>query len=164
MNCYRALSVANYFIEKAREEGTTLTPMKLMNLVYLAHGWCLGLFNEPLVNELIEARQHGPIVSSVYHRFKRFGNNSIPEIAKEARNIDDMDVIALLKKIWKIYGDYSAFQLSNLTHEENSPWDIVWNQCAGWKKYISPIDNGLIREHYFRLSEINKKAMEDLYM
>jgi hypothetical protein len=34
-----AAAIANYFIDKALEDDRELTPMKLIKLVYLAHGW-----------------------------------------------------------------------------------------------------------------------------
>ncbi len=47
--------VANYFLKKAAAEGVTLDPMKLQKLVYIAHGWHLGLLGAPLLRSPIEA-------------------------------------------------------------------------------------------------------------
>ena len=48
------------------------TPMHMIKLVYLSHGWMLGLRERSLINEAVEAWRYGPVVPSVYHRFKSF--------------------------------------------------------------------------------------------
>src|SRR5437870_2146380 len=37
-------TVANHFLRLAREKGDFLTPMQVLKLVYIAHGWMLGLY------------------------------------------------------------------------------------------------------------------------
>jgi len=70
---YRSMAVANWFIDHVRN----LTPLKLQKLIYYAHGWHLALRDQPLIDELIEAWEYGPVVPNVYHEFKEFGNQPI---------------------------------------------------------------------------------------
>ena len=78
---YPAKAVANYFIDIARCEGEQLSPMKIQKLVYFAHGWYLALYDEPLLDEKIEAWRYGPVVPSLYHEFKRYGSGTIERYA-----------------------------------------------------------------------------------
>ena len=149
----RSLSAANYFIKKSLETGKEITPMKLVKLVYLAHGWNLGINgNEPL-NEGIEAWKYGPVVPTIYHRFKSYGSHSInqadydPE-TKSIPIVSSPDLVPLLDKIWDVYGDMTGLQLSTLTHQPNTPWDIIWNQQEGKKKMNALIPNAVIEDHY----------------
>jgi uncharacterized phage-associated protein len=48
-------AVANEFLKLAEQDGVKLSPMKLLKLVYFAHGWHLALKGEPLLNERVEA-------------------------------------------------------------------------------------------------------------
>lgn len=133
---YSALAVANYFLDLAKAGRTTLDPMKLQKLIYFAHGWHLALYNDPLINEEIQAWQYGPVVQSVYHEFKEFGAEAISKIGTEFDltsgelvtpriPFDDARTMALLNKIWEIYGKYSGIQLSHLTHAPQSAWSKV---------------------------------------
>lgn len=132
-------AIANYFIDVASNSGG-VSPMKLQKLVYFAHGWHFALYDEALLDEQIEAWQYGPVISTLYHEFKDYGNRPITRMATqfvigegEYRIVtptipDDADLKAFLDRIWEVYGDYTAIQLSNMTHEEGTPWDTVWGE------------------------------------
>lgn len=135
-----ALAIANAFIDEAKKHNATISPMKLQKLIFFAHGWYLALFDEPLLDEMVEAWEYGPVIPSVYHEFKKFGNNPITEKAtvfeygsnnKLNINIAEASipespekpkVSELISKIWEVYGHLSAIQISKLTHIEGSPW------------------------------------------
>src|SRR5438552_18215648 len=74
---YDPKAIANFFIETAAAEGKKLTPLQLIKLVYFAHGWYLGLTGEPLIDEPPEAWRYGPVIPSLYHALKDYGNGAI---------------------------------------------------------------------------------------
>ena len=147
------LAVANYFIQKSFDTGKELTPMKLVKMVYIAHGWHLALTDEPLINEAIQAWKYGPVVNSVYHRFKKYANTQITQTETEYTGSQFVtpvvhDVLkTFLNKIWEVYSIYNGVQLSALTHQPNTPWYQVWNQ-SGKKSQFVIIPNDLIKLHY----------------
>ncbi len=121
-------AVANWFILKSKEQAESMTAMKLQKLIYYAHGWCLALYNEPLVEDQVEAWTYGPVFPKVYHLAKYYGSEPITsplnEIFSDPSFIPGSDPrIPLLEKIWEVYGGYSASQLSRMTHEVGAPWD-----------------------------------------
>lgn len=151
----QALNIANYFIQKSFESGSYVTPMQVLKLTYIAHGWHLGIFDTPLISEPVQAWQYGPVVNSVYQGFKRYRNSPIIELAffgneTEANfyNVTDNSLEPFLGEIWKVYGGFSGIELSAMTHEEGTPWDIVWNKRGGKNAKGAIIPNGLIRDHY----------------
>ena len=171
---YPAKAVANAFLEIAREHGATLTPLKLQKLVYISHGWSLGLTGTPLViDEHPEAWQYGPVFPSLYHEFKEFGKG---QIAKKASELDfngpgfsfqvvepeipedDTLTWSLLKRVWDAYGKFGGIGLSELTHQAGTPWAQIRNGSGGIKNADIPDD--LIAAHYRELRDRNLAKRE----
>ena len=138
----------------------TITQLKLQKLVYFAHGWYMAFCEDPLVdNEYVEAWKFGPVFPSLYQEFKYYGRDPIRErsgtfvrasprgvrfVAEEEPN--DSDVIAILDKVWDVYGWRTAGQLSTMCHEEGTPWDITRRRTQG--RVNANIEDELIREHF----------------
>ncbi len=155
------LGIANYFIEKGVSDGHPVTPMKVIKLVYLAYGWHLA-FNDSteLFDEDIQAWKYGPVVPSLYHKVKEYGNaaiyNQLQEFSfkggdgfvMETPQVDDTEVIPLLDRIWDVYKSYTGVQLSSITHTQGTPWYITWHQLNGKNQMGTKIPTELIREHY----------------
>lgn len=150
------ISISNYFVNKAISEGNELTPMKLLKLVYLSHGWYLGLNDgKPLISEAVQAWRFGPVITSVYHGFKDFKDSPITRLGFDPLTmgypvVSSEEKTPLLNKIWDIYKDWNGLQLSALTHETGSPWDTVWNKQGGKDKLGAIIPNAIIAEYYMR--------------
>jgi uncharacterized phage-associated protein len=112
--------VANYFLTKTDEEaGDLISNLKLQKLVYYAQGFHLAMFDKrPLFNEPIQAWTHGPVVESLYHTFKAYGGGPIPRPADFNSEVFNPETRELLDDIYKVYGQYSAWKLRNLTHDD----------------------------------------------
>lgn len=160
-----AKAVANGFFDIARQKGEALTPMKLQKLVYFAHGWHLALKKEPLVSEPVEAWPFGPVFPVLYHEFKHYGDSPICEPATDldpdgmvwewttpAISENDTYKRTLLEKIWNVYGDYSAIQLSNLTHTPGSPWHQISQRYGGTIPRRVAIPNEIIQAYFSSLT------------
>lgn len=152
----QTLAVANYFVERGLAEGVPIDPLKLQKLIYFGHGWHLAVTGEPLIDECVEAWPYGPVVPTVYHEFKGFGNSPItaPATVPEegfwtVPRVTNPDALAVLEKVWKEYGRFSGVYLSNISHEVNSPWDVAWRQAkAGGKVRGVDISDSEIRRYF----------------
>jgi uncharacterized phage-associated protein len=148
------LAVANYFIEKSFQTGNELTPMKLVKLVYIAHGWHLALTGRPLIDEAVQAWKYGPVINSLYHTFKAYGNDQILRMESEFKDLHRMtpkvneSIKPFLDRIWEVYRRLNGVQLSSLTHQPNTPWYIVWHNRGGKENKAVIIPNDLIQFHY----------------
>ena len=158
---YPATAIANEFIELS--SGNSLSPMKLMKLVYFAHGWYLALTGKPLISERIEAWQFGPVISRLYQEFKQYGSENFTQPSLEldfsdgrpglhesrvhegADPTENEEVLDLIRQVWEIYGKHSAVKLSNATHMPGTPWSKTYRDGA--RSLV--ISNELI-EQYFK--------------
>ena len=130
---YLPAHIANYFIWKADQDKIEdLTSMKLIKLVYFSYAWHYAIFNKKLFTEKIEAWRYGPVIPSIYHEFKRFGNSKVGlysiDFEPESNNVsypivsqNDEDALNIVGTIWEIYKKYSGWELSKITHD-GKPW------------------------------------------
>ncbi|MCG5526891.1 MULTISPECIES: Panacea domain-containing protein [Halorhodospira] len=151
-----ASGVAKRLLEKAHERGQPLTPMQLIKLVYIAHGWMLGLYSRPLINEPVEAWRYGPVVRSVYDQVKCYRSSPVEAIAAKPAELNDYED-DLLDQVLEIYGDKSGLLLSTITHQSGTPWFITWHS-QGMNGSIS---NDLIEAHFEELYRRHKEEAED---
>lgn len=156
---YSSATVANYFLDKASAEARAITPMQLIKLVYIAHGWHLAYLDSPLIAEPVCAWKYGPVIESLYHDVKKYGSNAvtakIPAMFFGSGAQIDETTASLLDAVWSTYARYSGIQLSAMTHQPGTPWDIAWKNGLGRKNV--PISNDLIKQHYSELRHARQR-------
>jgi uncharacterized phage-associated protein len=114
--------VANYFLANVEEDsGDSIANLKLQKLVYFAQGLHLAMQGQPLFQDPIEAWDYGPVVPGLYHAFKHRGNRAIEP--PERFEADDYlpEVREILDAVLTVYGQFSAWKLRDITHDE-PPW------------------------------------------
>ena len=145
---YDCLLIAKTLLKLAAREDRRLTPMQLIKLVYLAHGWALGLYGRPLIKQDVEAWKYGPVIPELYQAIKQYRSSPVREISCIEEEIDER-FIDVIEQVYKIYGSFTGIELSMLTHEKNSPWEITWNSGK------SIISNDLIAYYYKKMNSQN---------
>ena len=156
---YDPITIANFFINQSLADGYQLTPMKLVKLTYIAHGWHLAFKEKPLLSEGVQAWKFGPVVPTVYHTYKEFGRNQIPRL-KPVISIfdqpirDDSDEWKILKGVWNNYKHLTGANLSTMTHQSGTPWDTITKQHKGHPlPHNLIIPNDMIQKHYQELKK-----------
>src|SRR5690606_5505471 len=92
------------------------------------------------------------------------GSKPVSELAEIYTNInvviprvqDDYDK-SFLDSIWQAYSKYNGIELSNLTHQKDTPWHKVWREKGGSTKRGAVIPNELIQKHYRVMLNANKE-------
>lgn len=148
---YDARQVANWFIQRAAVEGKSLSIMQLLKLVYISHGWHLEVTGNPLFRNKIEAWQHGPVVPDVYRSFRPQGV-MVPNVDSSFVGELPSRLTGFLDEIYRIYGGYSPFHLSEITHVSGGPWDTAIKQNGRF----APITDEIIQAHYVGLRASRK--------
>ena len=122
--------VAKYFLTLNDEEiGELISNLKLQKLAYYAQGFNLAFTDEPLFADTIEAWAHGPVIPSLYHEYKVYGSQAIPAPETFDADIIPEETRELLDEVYNVFGQFSAWKLRNMTHEE-PPW-IEASKMAG---------------------------------
>jgi uncharacterized phage-associated protein len=155
-NLKSSSTIANRFIELASRDGGQLTPMQLLKLVFLAHGWMLGLRGRPLIGDKIEAWKYGPVIPDLYTKLKKYRANPVTTNIPGPFEKLDSDEAGIVYQVYKIYGRLSGPQLSNLTHVEGSPWQSVYRSESA----ATPIPDNLIGTYYEQQAAKKKSAGE----
>lgn len=149
-NMLDSKTVANRFWDIAHADGDQLTPMQLLKLVYIAHGWSLGLYGKALIRDEIQAWQYGPVIPRLYNSLKDYRGcpvtEKIPGFLNETISPEQSSVI---EQVYDLYGSQTGPALSRLTHAPNSPWARTYDK----EEFGTVIPNDLIRDYYQRLAD-----------
>lgn len=143
-----AKDIAEYFIWKAAQKKRIITNKKLQKLVYYAQAWYLvsSQGKEKLFPEKIEAWVHGPVVPSLYYKYKKFGFDPIdPQLGNE--NGVSAEIKELLDEVWNEYGELDADTLEALTHGE-LPWRDARKSLDRDEFSSTEIDTSLMAFYY----------------
>jgi len=143
---YTASQIADWFLARVdREAGDSITHLKLQKLVYYAQAWALALLGEPLFDEDLQAWTHGPVVRSLFERFKGngwealCGSGNAPKLDKKTKE--------LLDEVFRVYGEHGAKTLERLSHCE-APWKEARGDCAPEERCENIISKESIQTFY----------------
>lgn len=140
----QAVTIADRFLGLAQAQGGALTPMQVLKLVYIAHGWMLGLYGRPLIDDEIQAWQYGPVIPRLYNVMRKFkaGHVKGPLAAStETLSSQESDIV---RQVYEIYGAMSGPALSRMTHAAGTPWQRTYTDGV----FGIPIPNDIIEDHY----------------
>lgn len=131
MQTYETNLIADFMLAKSDpDSGDLISNLKLQKLIYYAAGIMAAVrqdVSKPLFKDPIEAWQHGPVVPAQYHRFSHHGKSDIPPVEDfDFGQFSKLD-LNVLDDAYNFYGQYSAWKLRNMTHEE-SPWIESYNR------------------------------------
>ena len=130
---YDALTIARYIVNYSNKEGFGVTNLKLQKLLYFVQAAFLKIYGKPCFKEDMQAWTLGPVIPSVYHEFKRYGNMDIPTVSEyegpeydfsgEKTPYDDSVIQQRHKEtinfIVELFKNYAASTMISITHSQN---------------------------------------------
>lgn len=125
LSCF---DIAKYFLWLANETGSFISNLKLQKLVYYAQAWHIALRDAPLFPEDFQAWIHGPVIPSLYQKYKHFGWQPILE---DSQPDLPEDVLHFLDEVAEEYFACDTYELEHMTHAED-PWN--------WARGHLPLD------------------------
>jgi uncharacterized phage-associated protein len=141
-------TVANRFLRLAAQDGKTLTPMQVLKLVYIAHGWMLGLYGRPLIRDDVQAWKYGPVIPTLYNAMRDYRSAPVTQPLRAPKEALDANEENIVEQVYEIYGKKTGLALSRLTHAAGTPWDLTYED--GTFGIVIPTD--IIQDHYRRLA------------
>lgn len=128
------IDVAKYILSKIK-----CTQLKLQKLVYLCYADYLCDTGKELFTDSIYAFKYGPVVDTVYKRYKKYGYKpieeeeddiytTVSEMPAKSRILfaeDGTEKIISIDATLKRYGQLTAGQLVDITHRKNTPWTVT---------------------------------------
>ena len=134
--------VADYILATGAEQdgGDPITHLKLQKLLYYFQGFHLAALGGALFSDSIEAWDLGPVVRRVWDKYKAYGSSAIAAPATMNLSAFRSDQIQLMGEVYRVYGRFTAWRLSEMTHVE-MPW-------LNARKNHRPIDHGDMKKHF----------------
>lgn len=120
----RLIEAARYLAsmnDAYENSGDVMTNLKLQKLLYYAQGYHLAFFNQPLFDDDFVAWQYGPVVPSLYRQLKPYLDKEVKIEYSGTPDIFSEEQKNLLRDIFEQFGQFSAWKLVEMTHNE-APW------------------------------------------
>lgn len=155
---YDGRKIANFILSEFDPKQFELSNLKLNKVLYLVHGFYLARASCALIKNHFEAWKHGPVISVIFHEFKKFQDGPITKPAeylnyatgvKEVVSFADVpnDAREFIRGVAGHYVQYSAWQLREMTHEPGGPWHLVTSGHEP-QRIRDRIPNELIRAYF----------------
>lgn len=159
---HSAMDVAGHLLYLADNDTPSqqMIPMKLLKLVYIAHGWMLALHGRPLLWDHPEAWKYGPMIPALYESYARtFRGDPIIEIFRKSETLAvDEEAQSIVEQTWLRYGPQDPHTLSALCHQKGTPWADTWKDGEG---AFEKIPNEEIKMYYGKLLRVGQKEQAE---
>lgn len=141
----KAKNVAEYIINTIPVDN-----LKLQKLLFYSQAVHLVLNNKtPLFKDRIEAWMYGPVVPTVYKKYKKFGYEILRPSKNQKSTLLDSE-IETVDMVIDYYGNMTGVQLVTKTHQE-APWK---NAYVANKNIL--ITNESIYDYFVNQFEFNE--------
>ena len=128
-----ALDIACHYV---LHSGYTKTNMQVLKLTYIAHGYSLAIRDRGLFEDKVKVWPWGPVIPSVYNKFKKWGSGIIGKIPYTPDELEKEDK-SIFDAVYVVYGKYCGYYLSQITHDDDDG-ETPWRQCKNEDKLVIP--------------------------
>lgn len=140
-----ARAVAQRMLEACRAAGDpAVTPMQLIKLVYIAHGYMLARHGVPLLREPVQAWQYGPVIPSLYQAVRDYRAMPVDSIIGAPAEQFSPEEERIISEVARNYGRVDGVTLSAATHQPGTPWSVTWSNHG----QNAEISNDMIEAFY----------------
>ena len=129
---YSGLAIADYFIEKSLQDGSELTNMSVLKMIFFAQGFGFADLKLQLIKDDFYAWPWGPVEINTYKTFKKYGGRKIESISNETQTeLNDIksksNIIEFLDSAYELK-EINPFQCFKSIHNcANYFYSILYN-------------------------------------
>lgn len=137
---YNVMDVARFIVNYSIDIGRPVSNLKLQKLLYFVQASFIERTGKPCFEEPIVHWRHGPVVESVYQKYKAYGAENITDKeleylafsfdattmtfnaswTKYNEDIFESSHLQLIKSIVQKYKEFSPWEMVDLTHKEKA--------------------------------------------
>ena len=121
-----SLNFAIYLYQRAVERGITPNVTQIQKWLYVCYGIFLRAHNSQLLDEKPEAWDYGPFFPNV-HKAQKKTDGNLALLASRINENDFVDFIPIIDVVMRHFGNLTAGQLVDWTHEVGSAWHQQWH-------------------------------------
>ena len=141
-----AKALANEIMWRGSRQHRSFTHLQIQKLIYYCHGWMLGIYDKPMIEQEIQAWEHGPVIEPLYRALKKHGSGPVRFIPGVRDEDFSPNESAVVDQVLRVYGHNSGVELSDMTHVEGSPWHQTIKDKGTKKGTV--VDNSVIKETF----------------
>lgn len=105
-----------------RRSDWTLSNLQIQKIIYMADMNYVGQYGKRLVGEDFQAWDYGPVLPSLYHKFKAFGAKAVPNVFWGVPDISGTKEGDMLDLAWENLREMTPGQLVETTHSGLGAW------------------------------------------
>lgn len=129
---------AEYIAAYANDNGYWVNVTKIQKLLYISYGIYLAVRRERLVDEHPQAWPYGPVFPQTRLALMNANILGFRTTDEQFAILNaDTDIRDLLQLVFDTFGNWSASQLSEWSHQDGSPWhEVVSSLNSPWGREI----------------------------
>lgn len=123
-----------YVISFFNINNTPVTNLKLQKLMYFMEAIYMSVADsENLYSEEFYAWEFGPVCKKLYEKYASFESYEIELTDEQNRLAHDIPNVnyLLVQILYKLFGDWTTYDLVEFTHSVDSPWSKVYDGKNG---------------------------------
>jgi uncharacterized phage-associated protein len=141
--------LGNVLIGMAWREDRDLTPSSLHSLVFISHGWCLGVLEKPLISDPVQSTETGPIIKDLYETLKYDGQKNITRSlalnkSDFKRGLPTAEQRDIIQEVFDLYSPLTDYSMGVYVTGSKSLWNKSYRG-----KTDRIIENANISKYYY---------------
>lgn len=140
---HSAMEFAEYIIDICTRMENSISDLKLQKVLYYIQLAFISSRKEDAFTDEMEAWPYGPVVRAVYDAYSSYGSTKIC-LRYEKSDVFDEAEKKIIHFVLLQCLEENVWDLVEMSHVANGPWDKTYQNGKGYKKVIS---KNLIREY-----------------